>query len=376
MYIYLLIGLVSVLISFFAHDKNKGLKWSFLFITTFLAIRYEWGSDYTSYFEQYIEFSRATFGLFDLERNGDLYRHQEWGWVLINRLFYYSRLGFFGMVIALTLFENYIVYRIIQKYVSKNHYWMAIMLWYFNVMSFCINASMMRQYLCICLYLIVVDLMIEKKRKGYLLWSIFIIMVSIVIHRSSIVLLASLPIFYIRINKPKLNITLVILVGVVFVLWDTFGVNLIEPFMTQTIEESENLSEYMIYLGEEKTGLLSSGLGVIFQYLVFVVFLILLPRFDRKKQQPIVFLLLLSYFFAPLAAIAPLASRLALYFSFLAPLCWVWLFEKSAKQPFLYLVFFAQIAILIRQIPQFFFSQLWMRSFFEYHTIFSAGGWM
>lgn len=375
MVVYLIVGIIAVLLSLLDNNKKRGLYFAFSIITVFLGIRYMWGNDYIAYLDNYQVFNTFDFDLFDIGASGDLYRHNEWGWVVINRLFGFLHLGFFGMIIALTLFENLVVFKFFEKHITPKRYWMAILFWYFNVMSFCVNASMMRQYLCICIYLIVVDLMISKEKKGYLLWSIGIILLSMTIHRSGIVLLGSLPFFYLRLNKGRSSFVFLVVVGIVFIFWNAFGTSIIEPIVMNVLEEDE-FSEYMIYVGEQKSGALSSGLGVIFRYIVFASYLIMLPHFEKEKQQPIVSLFLLSYFFEPIAAIAPLASRLALYFSFFTPLCWTWLFEKGKMRPILYVLFAAELAILIREIPLFFYSKLWMSSFFEYHTIFSAEGWM
>lgn len=372
---YLIIGLLAVLSSIIIPNKKYGLQMAFVLLTTFLSIRYMWGNDYPDYLRWYQEFNAGDFGIFDISRSSEIMRHGEYGWVIINRMAGFCGIGFFGFIIITTLFECWILYRMIEKYVNPNYYWVALLIWVFNVNSFCVNASMMRQYLCMCMYLLVIDLMIEKKKKGYLLWSILILLISIPIHRSSIFLFLSLPIFYIPVKKNRKSIKWFVLLGLLFILWSFYGRHLLEPYMLSMMEESDVYSQFMGYVGKENTGSLSTGFGVIFRYLLFGAWLLLLPNLDRRHQ-PIAILLVSSYFFEVIAEIAPIAGRLGLYFSFLSMICWAWLFERAKKENYYYVLFAIEIVVLIRTIPQFFNSITWAQGFMNYQTIFSAPFWM
>ena len=375
MYQYLIIGFISVLLCYNTRDKNKGLAWAFFLITAFLSIRYMWGSDYPAYLQIYHEYD----GISDFSKAGDVDSvvgsHNEIGWGYLNMVAHFLHIGFFGLVIVLTIFECWVVHRMIEKYVPQQYYWVAVMIWYFNTQSFCVNASMMRQYLCMCIYLLVIDLMIEKRVKGYILISVGIILLEATIHRSSIIQLLSLPLFYINFNTNKKYSIWMVIFGGVFIIWSIFGRGWIEPYMVSFLEESDDYSSYMAYLGKSQSGSFSSGLGVMFRYMMFATWLWFLPKIE-KKRQPIVLLIIISYFFEVIATIAPIAGRLGLYFSFLGMTCWAFLYDKAKKKPILFVLFAIEIMILVRTIPQFFYSDLWMSSFLKYQTIFSAPSWM
>lgn len=376
MYAYLLMGFSALFLSLFISDKSKGLLWSFIVITVFLAFRYMWGNDYPTYLKIYYDIKMIGGGLFDFSEVDDYTLiHKEYGWFFLNRLAAKLHVGFFGLVIVLTLFECWTVFRVIRKYVPENYYWVAILVWVFSVSSFCVNASMMRQYLAMCIYLIVIDLMIEKRGRLYLLWSIGLLLFASTIHRSAFVLLLSLPLFFLNVKKTRFTYLGIAFLGVLFVAWRLMGRDILEPIMTRFLEDSEDFSAYLSYLGEEQSGGLSSGLGVIFRYVLLATWLLLLPSFEGK-QQAIVMLLILSYFFEVVGDIAPVAGRLALYFSFLSMICWALLLEKAKNNQILYGLFVIEIVLIVRTIPGFFHSPIWVEAFSHYQTILSAPSWM
>lgn len=374
---YIIIGVLAVLSCIVITDKKKGLNIAFLLITIFLGIRYMWGSDYSAYLRIFRDTNAYNdFDIFNLGQSEFIVdTNKEYGWAFLNRLAGVSHIGFFGLVLVLTIFECWAVHKMIEKYVPGKYYWVAILTWFFTASSFCVNASMMRQYLCICIYLLVIDMMIERRNKKILILSILIILLATTIHKSSVILLLSLPLFYIKVGNGQRTYTWMVVIGVLFVVWSILGRSLIEPYITLFLEESDDYSQYMRYMNQEHTGGLSTGLGAIFRYLMFATWLIILPTFEKQKQ-PIVILLIVSYFFDVIGEIAPIAGRLGLYFSFLSMICWAWLFEKAKNSRYLYGLFAIEITVIVTSLPKFFYSDVWMSTFLKYHTIFSAPTWM
>lgn len=370
----LLLCFICLLFVTLQKNKESGLKWAFFTATLFLCIRYDWGNDYLDYLEMFNSYNRLSFDLLDLNQNYGIARNNEYGWIVLNRLFGFLGVGFFGFIIGVSIFESWTLYRVVVKYVEPKYYWVAVLFWIFST-SFCINASMMRQHFCICLYFIVTELMTDKKVKGYLIWSILIILIGTTIHRSFLFTLVSLPLFYIKVNNQKTSIIWLILGVAVFILWSHFGGRILEPIMMEVIENNDDYSSYMKYVGIEKTNALSTGLGQIFRYVMFGIWLWLLPKVE-KHNQILIILFLFSYFFEVAAGIVSLAGRLALYYSALNLICWTTLFSSAKKWPILYLLFIIELAILIRAFIGFFYSSVWIENFMHYHTIFEAGHWM
>ena len=373
MYVHLALAFFSLLIMLFVNNKEKGLKWVFFIVTAVLCVRYQWGNDYLEYLDRFSDWSSERFSLFNVDESRSVVRNEEFGWVILNRLFAITGLGFFGLVIALTIFENWVIRHIIVKYVEPQYYWVSVSFWLFST-SFCVNASMMRQFLCICLYLIVVDLMLEKK-KGYLWWSIGIILLGATFHRSNVALLATLPLFYVRFKLNRKTTIWLVVLALMFAVWRVFGQSLIEPYVLSFVDNSVSFSVYMSYVGEEKATA-NTGLGVIFRYIIFIVWLILICGIEDNKKQTIIFLGIVSYFFEPIQTIVPLASRFTRYFAMTDMLRWAYLFEMAKKKPLLYVFFVVQVLFMLKEIPEFYYSSIWINKCLEFHTIFEAPSWM
>lgn len=368
------LGIVCLLFIFFISDKKKALKWVFFSSTLFLSLRYMWGNDYPEYLDYYNYFNSFHFDLFDFNSNGALYKRNEYGWVILNRLFGSMGLGFFGMIIVLTIFENFVIYRVISKHVKPSYYWVSVFLYIFST-SFASNASMMRQYLCICLYLLVVDLMIERRVRGYLLWSIGLILLGTSFHSTNVFMLLTLPFFYIHVSSNKKSYNWMFVIAVGFLFWSLFGYSMMNNTITMIMRSSEEYSSYAAYLEWQNKGA-NSGLGVIFRYIMFVVWLYLLPKYEDRDKQIIIVLGLFSYFLDVLVAVVPLATRFQAYFTILNMVRWAWLVQFARKYPLLYVLFVVQIAIIVREFFGFYYSEVWTDLTFQYQTIFSAGKWM
>ena len=137
----------------------------------------------------------------------------------------------------------------------------------------------------------------------------------------------------------------------------------------------ENIRGYADYM-YENTSDLGTGLGVIFNYVKFVVFLWLITIITDKDRQTIVLLMVVSYFFGAIGLIMPAAARLSLFFTMLQMVIWSWIFKFSKQHTWLYVIIISQIVIMAKEITDFFYDPVWHYHFIEYHTIFEAPYWM
>lgn len=367
-----LLGLFVVILVFLLPNKKLGLKFAFALITIFLAIRYQWGNDYPSYLNQFNILKGYSNNIFDFTENEGLYGSVETGWIVLNRFFGAIGVGFFGMVAILTVFENLCVYNLIRKHVKEKYYWVAL---FFLVLgsSMCMYASMMRQYLAMCFFLIFVDLMIEKRVKLYWLWAIVIILLGTTIHRSCWAVFITIPFFYLHIDFLRWR-TWIYVIGIIYVIWMILGEKIVAVNLPILLENYDEFSYYQVYL--ENSG--SSNelrLGFLYKYVIFVVWLVLLPEIDREKQ-PFVFIILFSYFFDVLIGIAPIALRLTYYFSMLTLITWPIMFSLSKNKPVLQIVVALQMAVSLKSFFSFFNYYVWVDACKEYHTIFEAPYWI
>lgn len=372
----LTLGLLCVFALLLFKNKELTLRYVFFALTTFLAIRYGWGNDYNSYLIEFEEIkASSSLGLFDFDAMSDMRRNNEFGWVFINKLFADLHFGFFGLIITLSIFENYLIYRLINKYVESRYYWLAVLLYVFNTRLFAVGASMIRQYLCVCCFLYVADLMSEK-RKGHLLWSIIIILICSTIHRSTIIMLLTLPIFYVRIGAKRNSIKWSVFLLIVYIVWDQIAPSLFQNNILQLLETDESMASYALYIGGTNEGN-NTGLGVIFKYIMMIVWIFSVPYVDKNKQ-PLLLFFLTSYFVSSLVTVVPMIVRFTLYSSFFSIVLWPWLLSrtKTNEGSFIYILVVMEFMIIIRSFFYFFNNPTYHDSFYIYHAIFSAPYWM
>ncbi|HHX67992.1 MAG TPA: hypothetical protein GX708_08095, partial [Gallicola sp.] len=113
MHATIIISLIAILFAWIARfqkTKYGGLEAAFILLTIFMSIRYNFGNDYPGYLNRFL--SIGAFSNIDLTLEST-----EIGWAVLNLLF--QPIGFFGMVIVLTVFEYAVIYRLIKKYVPK-----------------------------------------------------------------------------------------------------------------------------------------------------------------------------------------------------------------------------------------------------------------
>src|SRR5690606_31529927 len=136
----------------FQKSKYGGLEVAFILLTIFMSIRFNFGNDYSSYLDLFIEIGRY--------KNLDFVQ-TEIGWTFLNWIF--QPIGFFGMIIVLTSFQYAIIYRLIKNYVPKDWYWFSVLIFTLNTGYMLVFGSMMRQFLAICIFVLAVDFIIKRR---------------------------------------------------------------------------------------------------------------------------------------------------------------------------------------------------------------------
>lgn len=374
----IIIGIISVLLFFLLKNKSTALKISFLLMTGFLAIRYDWGNDYPAYFLMFSTINSDTFtSLLDWGSLSVL-RDSEPGWAFLNLLFGRLGLGFFGLIIALTIFENWVIYRFVKKYVPEKYYWLAVFFYVFNSEIFVIGASMMRQYLCVCCFLIVGDLMISRENNKLwnknLLLSIGIILLCSTVHFSNFVVLAFLPLFYINFRTGKSFLPILFITLVLFVLWEIGGSRWLGSNIINFLPSSEIVEErFDIYIDDNKS--YEVGLGRIFTYIQFFTIIYFLP-FAPKKWQSILIQALTPVIIALLNQAFPMFYRFGFYGQAFCIAAMPILLSLGKQNLWIKVVIFGAAVFHLSNFIRLFFDPIWTKAFMHYQTIFSAPMWM
>lgn len=349
----IILGIFAVLFAFLAKYKNfrYGLEISFFLIFLFLALRYNFGNDYSSYLKGFIDINR-----YSPVDYFDKYYRVEPGWIFLCRIF--KPLGFFVMIAVLALFNCLVYYRFIKKYVPINYYWLAIFLYIFNPGFMLIHSSAMRQSIAIALFIFSLDYLYKKDAIRYFLC----IGIASLFHTSALILL---PVYLLGILNWKINKVTGVIFFSFFVSLFIFRESL-RPYLSQFI--SNNFERYEVY---QTAGVISTGLVAL--YLSGLLILTLYyERFQNRKTAFIFKIAIIGFIFIPLNLLIQLISRVGMYFVPATLIAYPIILMNLKKHIYKTIFLFLLIFMTTYQFFAFFNSEVWKDAFGIYQTIFSA----
>lgn len=382
MIVVILIGISAVLFAYIAQFKRLRfcLKISFLIIFLFLALRYNYGSDYPSYLKTFLDVGNLGFeaisefwtdiffynlifeGNDELQLASSLALTTEPGWRALCLIF--QPFGFFAMIAVLALFNCFVYYYFIKKYVPPAYYWFAVFLYVFTPNMMLVQSSAMRQSLAISIFLLSINYIFKQDFLRYLL----LILLATLFHASAIILL---PIYLLGMLKFK--ITTQTAIGVTIFLLSLFILqDYLSPIMSQFIEAFA--PKYAIY---DERGSVGYGLGIAFNTLIIYMMLIF-DRYYKAEESLLIRISVLGAFFIPLSLVIMLIGRLRFYFDPLIFAVYPFILIKAHKvlpgYPLLFKYVFVMVLIsyTLFLFWGFFQSDVWKESFGTYNTIFSS----
>ena len=382
MIVVILIGISAVLFAYIAQFKRLRfcLKISFLIIFLFLALRYNYGSDYPSYLKTFLDVGNLGFeaisefwtdiffynlifeGNDELQLASSLALTTEPGWRALCLIF--QPFGFFAMIAVLALFNCFVYYYFIKKYVSPAYYWFAVFLYVFTPNMMLVQSSAMRQALAISIFLLSIQYIFKQDFLRYLL----MVFLATLFHASAIILL---PIYLLGALKFKITTPIAIIVTI-FLLSLFILQNYLSTIMSQFIEAF--VPQYSIY---DEKGSLGYGLGIAFNILIMYLMLIF-DRYFRREESLLNRISVLGTFIIPFSLVIMLIARLRFYFDPLMLAVYPFILMKAHKvipeYPLLFKYVFVMVLISysLFLFLGFFQSDIWKESFGTYNTIFSA----
>lgn len=357
----LVFNIIAVFLSWLeGSKKNKhGLKLSLFVVFLFLAIRYDYGNDYFSYFNTYIDLNTGNFKWI----NNTTIKGIEIGWILLNRIFgFFGVSGFFCMIAFLSAFSCTVVYKFIKKYVPARYYWFAVFFYVFNFETMLIPCSAMRQAVSITFFILAFDCIVEKKLFRY----IFLILCAMLFHTSAIFLL---PLILLRYNKWKVGIYQIIVLMVIFIL-AMIKQNEIRMYINQLI--SRYFSFYEIYSSFYSDFSTTAGLGFVINIIIYTYAMIVARKDKKFEDNLLTKIVLISIFIIPLILILPLITRLNYYLLPIMMIVFPTVFSliKNKDLRFFYMSFV--IAFTLYTFVAFIYEENNRPYYEEYKTIFSS----
>lgn len=345
---------VNTLAIFFAYlAKNKNMQFMFglslIVLCGFYGIRYDFGNDYWSYYDLYLE---SAYGV----DAGVV----EPGWGLINYLC--QPIGFFGMIFILTVFEYYSVFKHIRLYVGKEYWWLAVFIFCFTFNFLLLGCSMMRQFLSMVILLYSIKYISERRIIPFLI----IVGIAMSIHKTAIIFV---PIYLLSLWKPNISKKRWILSSVIgFICLMILSKTYLELFQLAAILfNDEKFSRYL--LGDEG----SYSFTIIFDILWLVLLMYYCPQ--EKIGKIICLISILSYVFLPFAFVVVMLLRLMLFFSFFFIFTIPTMIQKIELKPVRYVILFIYMFLLLRRSIVSYNGETY-GGYFEYKTIFESLNWL
>ena len=363
----LVVALISVYLGYLAREKRFSfcLNFAFILISVFLGIRYMWGNDLPEYVDSFNEInSYANQSIFDLStidyRNG-----KETGWVILNILC--KPIGFLGMQILLVFFQNYILYRFVKENVSPHWYWLSLFIYCFGTNYMILSASMLRQFLAMCIFVLASKFIIERK----LMLFVILIAIASTIHKSALVLF---PCYLIGYFNFRFKVKHLLFLIPIILFWINFGGGIAHDIILSLIQNAD-FQDLEYYEGIETDSSSGTGLGVIFNYLLLFTLLSQLHRFSPNIQR-LSIITSMSFLFIPFSSIIPMVGRIGMYFSIFSIVTYPMLMEKLPRKGYQQYwrlgLLIGFIIITLKVFFDFFYSPIWHKAFFVYHTIFEG----
>lgn len=359
MILYIVVSLFSVILAYISgQTKNsKFLVLAFALPTIFLAIRYDFGSDYMGYLEYYQRTVQYNF------HDSLTATRFEPGWGFICKLS--QPIGFFGLVIVLTIFEMLVFYYMCVKYVPAQYYWLALFILLLNPVLMLTFTSMMRQTLAVSLGLIAIDGIIHQKRIVPLL----LIVIATQFHKSAYILIPIILFsFFSDIKKVCYLLGGIMIVAPFILIYFSDGILSVFNLLI----EVEQFNYYDNYVGGESNN--AFGLGD----MINLFLLLLLFLNNTKFNKDISMINILYALYIPLFSvtfIAPMISRLSYYFIVLQIISFPNLVKVLKGNV-------VRLFVVLLIVPYTFYSlytcynSAWGQYFHDYITIFSLNRWL
>lgn len=347
MYTIITLNLIIIALSLVSYYTKKNfLSYGFFLLFIVTGIRNEFGNDYINYLEY---FKLVQSGA----DKGSLGNFED-GWYILNLVF--SPLNFEILILIIAAINTYLYYNLIIKYVSIKYYWLACFIYLFSPGIMLTNLSAIRQSISICLFIYSFQYITSRNFLKYFLFNI----IGGLMHSSAFLLLS---IYFIPYKNKIISKNSPIIILILYFLTYLLGEYLPNFTNSLLVGEFEKYSSY------EDIVKISSGYGVAYSTLIFA--LLLYYYRDKNDDFKIIYLLAaISFLFIPLSLVVPNITRISMYlFPFLI-IALPDLISSIKVKIFRISTIFLIIIVTLFNFFQFFYSDIFNQSYFNYYTIF------
>lgn len=311
---------------------------TFAILFLFLALRYDYGNDYMSYYNIHTAINS---GLPSWGQNDILFKQLN---LLVSNYFV-----FIGVT---SLFYISVIYYLIKHNLKVKQYWISVWILLINPYLLLSHSSGMRQTLAMAFFIIAVNFAVKRNPLFY----VFFTMLAVGMHASAIILL---PIYFVLTEKE-------ITKKMMFVIFGSLIILVFTPFF--------DITAYKIleYLPSHYVGILEQGIQNSYRATLISSFYFFLVIFNinKLKGKEIIYgkLYLIGTAIVLLAIKVSMINRIAIYFNVFSIIAIPLIFDKIESKIYKKILIVITFTIYILRYLSFFMNPLW-ESFREYKTI-------
>ena len=341
---------------------RNGMVYSFIILAFLGVIHYDYGNDYMAYYKIYNTIIDNSGSVTEI-LSGDVYK--DVGWCLLCLLFSYLG-GFFVLVAAISIFENYVYYLLIKIFVPKKNWAFSVVIYLFNYTYYLLNFSMLRQGLAVALGVMAI-ILFKKTTHKYIL-PIVLLLLAYNIHSSSLICALAYILCFFRYDNTRLLSIILSVLFIVFIISRDAMASFIEPFLV--FDTFDGFLEKYSERGQV------SGLGLLF--LINSIPLFLAASLFYKKyafssdEKHLILLSCIGIMVVPFSTIALMISRLAIYFSVFSIAAFPVMYSKISDHKLRVGLVSLFIVSLLYSYYDFFTSDTYSVPYKEFKTIFSV----
>ena len=362
MIVLLVAGCFALFLAYYASRDEIpfGLEGAFLIAAFVAAIHYNYGNDYRGYVQIFHSITISDFNWFDLI-NKKIYK--EPGWALLN--YFFEPFGFFAMVAFLGVFQNFVYYLFVKRFVPKEWWVLGVFIYLFSDVLWVLNMSMMRQGLAGTLF--VLAWIIGDVQKKLIPISCLILFIASTVHSSALLLLPLPLIFYLKKNiTPYLTFIFLFLFVFMFFKPDLFN------DISILFADVEDINRLLLkYEGSSRQ--ISYGIGFILILLPFFLMLFFLLKNNDLSERELQCIVLasLGYLILPFKEIVPILGRYTYYFTAFS-IAAIPLIYRQIKWPHRFFWLGSFLLLYIYSYFFFFYSPIWIDNYLIFHSIFEV----
>lgn len=365
MIVIISVSVLAIILTYLeTHNGLKsGMKIGFILLTIVASIQFCVGSDYISYYNNYLEVSNSTYS-YTLEDalNGKI--HNDTGWSLLIWLFSFIDYGFFWLVALLAVIENSIYYNFIHKNVDKKWWTLSVFLYTICTSMYLMNFSMFRQAFVDAIFLACWPLIINKKW----LQSLIILFICTFIHSSATIILPFAFWGYLPLKNTKL--LGFAYAGLLLALYLFGGLvnDIVAPFFNM-----EEFKHFALRYENDKRTVGFGGLGF-WIYLIPVALTIayfITNKTNENRGKSIVAISAIGSLILPFGTVMPMIGRLANYFVAFRLCAYPIIYQSVKNIPIRIILLWLIIMITIYDYYIFFNDPIWV-SYTKFRTIFEV----